>query len=168
VFAHEAKQKQRAGTKQTGKRWKLAGTRQIGWSIQNETKKYKTIGARFRSWDLWVMGPPRFRCATPIYVHSCSNKIIYYKAFQRYVSLISRHQLSIRKSTWYGHDYKASCLSLGEIRTLPWTCPCVRRHSVDHFLGHFHVRARKASQRPARDSAFIYRSVFLMGLITCI
>ncbi len=23
-----------------------------------------TIRARFRSWDLWVMGPPRFRCAT--------------------------------------------------------------------------------------------------------
>ena len=24
------------------------------------------IRARFRSWDLWVMGPPRFRCATLI------------------------------------------------------------------------------------------------------
>nr|CAD1837826.1 unnamed protein product [Ananas comosus var. bracteatus] len=26
------------------------------------------IRARFRSWDLWVMGPPRFRCATLIVV----------------------------------------------------------------------------------------------------
>ena len=25
-----------------------------------------SIRARFRSWDLWVMGPPRFRCATLI------------------------------------------------------------------------------------------------------
>jgi hypothetical protein len=28
----------------------------------------KNIRARFRSWDLWVMGPPRFHCATLIFV----------------------------------------------------------------------------------------------------
>ena len=28
--------------------------------------KHLFIRARFRSWDLWVMGPPRFRCATLI------------------------------------------------------------------------------------------------------
>ena len=28
------------------------------------------IRARFRSWDLWVMGPPRFRCATLMLVTS--------------------------------------------------------------------------------------------------
>lgn len=27
--------------------------------------KRPVFGARFRSWDLWVMGPPRFHCATP-------------------------------------------------------------------------------------------------------
>ena len=33
------------------------------------------IRARFRSWDLWVMGPPRFRCATLIYLRDYRNKI---------------------------------------------------------------------------------------------
>jgi hypothetical protein len=33
------------------------------------------IRARFRSWDLWVMGPPRFRCATLI-VENFSIKLV--------------------------------------------------------------------------------------------
>ncbi|XP_066323051.1 protein argonaute 1C-like isoform X2 [Miscanthus floridulus] len=33
-----------------------------------DSKRQKHIRARFRSWDLWVMGPPRFRCATLIFV----------------------------------------------------------------------------------------------------
>lgn len=36
-------------------------------SLTEKLKKSWTIRARFRSWDLWVMGPPRFRCATLIY-----------------------------------------------------------------------------------------------------
>ena len=31
---------------------------------QKSGSPLKFIRARFRSWDLWVMGPPRFRCAT--------------------------------------------------------------------------------------------------------
>lgn len=31
------------------------------------------IVARFRSWDLWVMGPPRFHCATTIHLRSSSS-----------------------------------------------------------------------------------------------
>ena len=34
---------------------------------KKEKKNEVHIRARFRSWDLWVMGPPRFRCATLIY-----------------------------------------------------------------------------------------------------
>ena len=32
------------------------------------------IRARFRSWDLWVMGPPRFRCATLIRYHKIQHQ----------------------------------------------------------------------------------------------
>ena len=33
---------------------------------EKDGKEATLIRARFRSWDLWVMGPPRFRCATLI------------------------------------------------------------------------------------------------------
>ena len=43
-------------------------TQTLVWHIQKEfnRKLLFFIRARFRSWDLWVMGPPRFRCATLI------------------------------------------------------------------------------------------------------
>ena len=43
-----------------------------------EKKEISFIRARFRSSDLWVMGPPRFRCATLISmkISSCNSFMI--------------------------------------------------------------------------------------------
>ncbi|KAK2984846.1 hypothetical protein RJ640_004671 [Escallonia rubra] len=37
----------------------------VGYGSTTLPLRYYDL-ARFRSWDLWVMGPPRFRCATLI------------------------------------------------------------------------------------------------------
>jgi coproporphyrinogen III oxidase len=41
---------------------------------KKKTQSQLIIRARFRSWDLWVMGPPRFRCATLILLSEESYK----------------------------------------------------------------------------------------------
>ena len=47
---------------------KLGPLKKINKKMFGATRKLFSgnIRARFRSWDLWVMGPPRFRCATLI------------------------------------------------------------------------------------------------------
>ena len=57
--------------------------RQPKWKNFMSRKQLFSIRARFRSWDLWVMGPPRFRCATLIWRWDwlCFTiRMIYYEA----------------------------------------------------------------------------------------
>ena len=49
----------------------------IGSEVKQKTGQKNHIRARFRSWDLWVMGPPRFRCTTLMFLFGVQMQACY-------------------------------------------------------------------------------------------
>ena len=77
---------------------------------KNSQEAAPYIRARFQSWDLWVMGPPRFRCATLIcgyklpvlHTHTNASSAMRFKTiFQLYISFTIILWLTFLRNNYY-------------------------------------------------------------------